>query len=129
MYYVIINMCFQPLNPYLHYMFLLVAEKILVPVSVISVIRLSLFVLRYNYLSMCSLGRNLCSSGRNLDSWRWIMVGRGITSATYHMRAILNQCRNNWLKEICCVSLLNDCGPHRHLKTFFTKQKLFLLKF
>jgi hypothetical protein len=26
------------------------------------------------------------------------------------------------------VTLLNNCGPHRHLITFFTKQKLFLLK-
>jgi hypothetical protein len=52
-----------------HYMFLLVAEKILAPISVISVIRLSLFVLRQNYLSICSLGRNLCSSGRNMDSY------------------------------------------------------------
>jgi hypothetical protein len=50
-------------------MFLLVAEKILVPISVISVIRLGLFVLHHNYLSMCSLGRNLFSSGRNMDSY------------------------------------------------------------
>ncbi len=26
------------------------------------------------------------------------------------------------------VTLLNDCGSHRHLRTFFTKQKLFLLE-
>jgi hypothetical protein len=68
----------KPLLAIWHYMFLLVAEKILVPISVISVIRLSLFVLRHNYLSMCSLGRNLCSSGRNMVySWRWIMGGGG----------------------------------------------------
>jgi hypothetical protein len=49
--------------------------------------------------------------------------------------ATLNQCGNNWLKEIRSrpvasgrVTFLNDCGPHRHLRTFFTKQKLFLLK-
>ncbi len=65
----------KPLLAIWHYMFHLVAEKILVPISVISVIRLSLFVLRHNYLSMCSLGRNLCSSGRNMDSWRWILGG------------------------------------------------------
>jgi hypothetical protein len=58
----------KPLLVIWHYMFLLVAEKILDPISVISVIRLSLFVLRHNYLSMCSLGRSLCSSGRNMDS-------------------------------------------------------------
>jgi hypothetical protein len=26
------------------------------------------------------------------------------------------------------VTLLNDCGPHRYLKTFIIKQRLFLLK-
>jgi hypothetical protein len=56
----------KPLLAIWHYMFLLVAEKILVPISVI---RLSLFVLRHNYLIMCSLGRNLCPSGRNMDSY------------------------------------------------------------
>jgi hypothetical protein len=81
-YYVIINKCFQPLNSYWPFGItcFLVAEKILVPISVTCVIRLSLFVLRHNYLCMCSLWRNLCSSGRNMDSWRWIMVGT--TSAT-----------------------------------------------
>jgi hypothetical protein len=59
----------KPLLAIWHYMFLLVAEKILVPISVISVVRLSLFVLHHNYMSMCSLGRNLCSSGRNMDSY------------------------------------------------------------
>ncbi len=59
----------KPLLAIWHYMFLLVANKILVPISVISVIRMSLFVLHHNYLSMCSLGRNLCSSGRNMDSY------------------------------------------------------------
>ncbi len=76
----------KPLLAIWHYMFLLVAEKILVPISVTSVIRLSLFVLHHNYLSMCSLGRNLCSSGRNMDSCVEMDYGgggRGITSATY----------------------------------------------
>jgi hypothetical protein len=26
------------------------------------------------------------------------------------------------------ITLLNDCGLHRHLRTFFTKQKLFFFK-
>ncbi len=73
----------KPLLAIWHYMFLLVAEKILVPISVISVIRLRLFVLHYNYLSICSLGRNLCSSGRNIDSWRWIMGGGGGDHISY----------------------------------------------
>jgi hypothetical protein len=51
MYYVIINMCFQPLNP-THCLSLhvfSVTEEIPVPVSVTCVIRLSLFVLHHNY--------------------------------------------------------------------------------
>jgi hypothetical protein len=55
--HVIINMCFSlktlARRLALH-VFFLVAEKILVPVSVTCVIRLSLFVLLHNYLSMCS---------------------------------------------------------------------------
>ncbi len=72
-------------------MFFLVAEKILVPASVTCVIKLSLFVLRHNYLSMCSLGRNLCSSGRNMDSWRWIMGG--VTSSTKPLKIVASGCR------------------------------------
>jgi hypothetical protein len=63
-----------------------VAEKILVPISVTSVNRLSLFVLHHNYLSMCSSGKNLCSSGRNMDSWRWIMGRRGHISYLAYVR-------------------------------------------
>jgi hypothetical protein len=47
---------FFNLNPLALDVFL-VAEKILVPVSVTFVFGLSLFVLHHNYLSMCSLGK------------------------------------------------------------------------
>jgi hypothetical protein len=73
----------KPLLAIWHYMFHLVAEQILVPISVISVIRLSLFVLRHNYLSMGSLGRNLCSSGRNMDSYVEMDYGGEVDHISY----------------------------------------------
>ncbi len=122
---------FSASKPFLaiwHYMFLLVAEKILVPICVISVIRLSLFVLSHNYLSMCSLGRNLYSSGRNTDSWRCIMgVGGSHQLPSICEQSSISVGIIGWRKS-GCVSLLNDCGPHRHLTTKVVPFEILILK-
>ncbi len=114
----------KPLLAIRHYMFLLVAEKILVPISVISVIRLRLFVLRHNYLSICSIGRNLCSSGRNMVySWRWIMGGRGHIS---YLAYVSNpqKCRNNWLKEIWLCLFIKRLWASQTSENIFYKTKV-----
>jgi hypothetical protein len=104
MYYVIINMCFQPVNPFLLFGItcLLVVEIILVTVNVTCVTRLSLFVLHHNYMSMCSSGRNLCSSCRNMDLWRWIMGGEGSHQLPSLQKLLLEGAEKNCL--ICFVN-------------------------